>query len=99
MQFAENDTELALNKNVPFDIFLMNFIFQSDSNQGVRINALKVLLKNFTQRDLLVKELARTDIIVSGSDYTMYSNFITKQRKLKENMHLMIQDEMCHMLF
>ena len=66
MQYAENESELAINKNVPFDIFLMNFIFQSDSNQGVRINALKVLLKNFTQRDLLVKELARTDIIVSG---------------------------------
>jgi hypothetical protein len=88
-----------LNKKVPFDLFLLNFIFSNDSNHNVRLSALKVLLKNFTQRDLVVKELAKTDLIVSNSDYLIYYNFIQKQRKLKEKTHQLIQDEMYHMIY
>jgi hypothetical protein len=39
---------VELNTKVPFDLFLLNFIFMSDSSEGVRLKALKVLLKDFS---------------------------------------------------
>ena len=90
---------MVLNKKTPFDLFLMNFIFQSDSHQDVRLSALKVLLKNFMQRDMVIKELSCTDIIVSSSDTVIYTSFVQKQRQLKEKTQKCIQDEMFHMMY
>lgn len=49
MDYENKDpSHYMLNKKVPFDLFLLNFIFSNDSNHNVRLSALKVLLKNFT---------------------------------------------------
>lgn len=77
MDYENTDpSHLVLNKKVPFDLFLLNFIFSNDSNHNVRLSALKVLIKNFTQRDMVVRELSRTDIIVTNADYANYFNFL-----------------------
>jgi hypothetical protein len=46
-------------------MIFMTYIFQNDTNEDVRRLALQIFIKNFNQRDILVKELVRTDIIVS----------------------------------
>jgi hypothetical protein len=83
----------------PFDIIFTQFIFIDKTNVEVRKRALKVLISNFSQRDTLMKELARTDIIVSPQDYRTYINFLSKQRQLKQLTLKLIQDEMFHMIY
>ena len=72
----QNPNDFKLNKKIPFDMFLMNYIFSNESSYDVRLKALQVLIKNFNQRDYLVKELSRTDIIVSRGDFDIYFNFL-----------------------
>jgi hypothetical protein len=60
-----NDGTLFINKKVPFDIYLTSYIFNNESSYDVRLKALQVLIINFNQRDILIKELSRVDIIVS----------------------------------
>ena len=71
-----NPSDFRLNKKIPFDLFLMDYIFNNQSSFEVRLKALQVLIKNFNQRDHLIKELARTDLIVSKEDYEIYFNFL-----------------------
>ena len=77
----------------------MNYIFQNSTNFDVRSKALQVMIKNFNQRDYLLKELARTDIIVSAQDYNIYLNFLQKQRQLRQMINKLVQDEMYHMIY
>ena len=70
----------TVNKRVPFDIFLLRYIFNNASESQVRNRALEVLIQNFNQRHLLVRELVRSEIIVSKDDYEVYFNFLQKQR-------------------
>lgn len=65
----------------------------------VRQKALKVLISNFVQREQIIKELSRTEIIVSPQDYRVYINFLSKQRQLKQLTIKLIQDEMFHMIY
>lgn len=63
---------------MPFDLIFTQYIFLSNVNEAVRQKALKVLISNFLQRESLIRELARTDIIVSPQDYRTYINFLSK---------------------
>lgn len=67
-----------MNKRVPFDVFLLRYIFNNASESQVRNRALEVLIQNFNQRHLLVRELVRSEIIVSKDDYEVYFNFLQK---------------------
>jgi len=49
-----------------------------------------VLIRNFNQRNLLVKELARTDIIVSSEDYKIYFDFLQRQRQMKQLINKLV---------
>jgi hypothetical protein len=69
--------EIKVNK-IPFDIIFMKYIFMNNTNLTVRQKALSVLIKNFNQRDILIKELSRTELIVSPADYRIYTNFLSK---------------------
>ena len=68
--------DFRLNKKVPFDLFLMDYIFSNESSQEVRHLSLQVIIKNFNQRDNLIRELARTDLIVSKDDFETYYTFL-----------------------
>lgn len=59
-------------------MIFMTYIFQNDTNEDVRRLALQIFIKNFNQRDILVKELVRTDIIVSQQDHNQYLAFLLK---------------------
>jgi hypothetical protein len=43
----KNINDFKLNKKVPFDLFLMSYIFSNESSYDVRLKALQVLIKNF----------------------------------------------------
>jgi len=58
----------------------MKYIFNNTTDTDVRKKALEVLIKNFNQRDMLLKELSRTELIVNPYDYRVYLNFLNKQR-------------------
>lgn len=88
-----------VNKRVPFDIFLIRYIFNNSSESQVRNRALEILIQNFNQRHLLVKELVRSEIIVSKEDYEVYFNFLQKQRQVKMLIEKLVQDEMFHMVY
>jgi len=94
LQMYEKD-----HKQIPFDMILLKYIFLNNTNLDVRQKALQVLIRNFNQRDSLIKELARTDIIVSADDYRTYINFLSKQRQLRQLTNKLIQDEMYHMIY
>lgn len=65
----------------------------------VRQKALKVLISTFIQREQMLKELSRTEIIVSPQDYRIYINYLSKQRQLKQLTNKIVQDEMFHMIY
>jgi len=69
-----------MNNRIPFDIFLIRYIFNNRTESEVRNRALEILIQNFNQRKLLVTELVRSDIIVSNDDYIIYFNFLQKQK-------------------
>lgn len=75
--------ENLMNKKIPFDLFLLGYVFTNESSAEVKAKALRVLIKNFSQRDLVVQELARTDLIVTSDDYAVYLSFVAKQRQLR----------------
>lgn len=47
----------------------------------------------------MLKELSRTEIIVSPQDYRIYINYLSKQRQLKQLTNKIVQDEMFHMIY
>jgi len=53
------------NLKKPFDMIFVQYIFMSSTNKEIRTKALEVLIKNFNQRDHMVRELSRSEIIVS----------------------------------
>lgn len=96
---SEQLEEAEAKTKVPFDLIFTQYIFLSNVNEAVRQKALKVLISTFLQRETLIRELARTDIIVSPQDYRTYINFLSKQRQLKQLTIKLIQDEMFHMIY
>jgi len=72
--------QVCMNNRIPFDIFLIRYIFNNRTESEVRNRALEILIQNFNQRKLLVTELVRSDIIVSNDDYIIYFNFLQKQK-------------------
>lgn len=91
----ENDTHIK----IPFDMIFMKYIFMNSTNFEIRTKALEVLITHFNQRDHLVKELSRSEIIVSEHDYRIYLNFLSKQRQLKQLTHKLILDEQAYMVY
>ena len=95
---GDNDEGL-INKEIPFDLFMLQYIFKNESSTEVKTAALRILIKNFNQRDLMVKELSRSDLIVTSDDYNVYLSFIAKQRQLRQLINKLVQDEMFHMVY
>ena len=46
-----------------------------------------------------MKELVRTDIIVSKEDYDQYKSFLLKQRQVNQLVNKLVNDEMKHMIY
>lgn len=86
-------------KRIPFDLIFTKYIFQNNVSLLVRQKALKVLISTFVQREQMIKELSRTEIIVSPQDYRIYINYLSKQRQLKQLTNKIVQDEMFHMIY
>ena len=61
------------------EIFL-NYIFDFDNStkDSIRTKALEVLIQEFSQKELLVKQLMRTSLIVSNDDYHTHIKFLMK---------------------
>ena len=86
---GDNDEGL-INKEIPFDLFMLQYIFKNESSTEVKTAALRILIKNFNQRDLMVKELSRSDLIVTSDDYNVYLSFIAKQRQLRQLINKLV---------
>jgi hypothetical protein len=56
-------------------------------------------MKNMNQRDLLVKELSRIEIIVNTEDHKLYMSFCAKHFQLKLLIKKLVKDEMSHMIY
>ena len=69
INYSTDGENILINRKLPFDLLFTRYIFMNESSYDVRLKALQVLIQTFNQRDLLVKELARTDIIISKQDY------------------------------
>lgn len=69
-----------MDKQDPFDIHLMRYIFKNESTVEVRQKALEVLIFNFSQRDRLIDELSKVEIIVTKDDYAFYYDVLDRQR-------------------
>jgi hypothetical protein len=92
------DGQDGVNRKYPFDYTLLLYIFSNESAFEVRIQALKVLIQYFQQREKLMNELTRTELIVSGNDYNLYVDFLGKQDQLKKLINKVIYDEMVYMI-
>ena len=53
------------NDKYELDKFLLYLVFAKKTNRGMRSQAVKVLVNNFNQRELLLKELPKIELIIS----------------------------------
>ena len=56
----------------------MRYIFKNESTVEVREKALNVLIFNFTQRDRLIDELSKVEIIVTPDDFAFFYEILDK---------------------
>lgn len=71
----------------------LTFIIDDYTHIEVRQKALEVLIKNFNQRDILIKEICRTEVIVNGDDAEIHLDFLQKIRMLKSLLTSMMRIE------
>lgn len=64
--------EAFINKHIPLDVLFINYIYQNSSDKDVRMKAIQVLTTTFFQREALVRELSRVDLLVSPEDSEQY---------------------------
>ena len=76
----------------------MRYIFKNESTVEVREKALNVLIYNFTQRDRLIEELSKVEIIVTTDDYAFFYDILDRQRKLNVLIRRLDRDEKYHTL-
>lgn len=56
------------NDKYELDKFLLYLIFAKKTNRGMRNQAVKVLVNNFNQREMLMHELTKIELIISSQD-------------------------------
>lgn len=56
------------NDKYELDKFLLYLIFAKKTNRGMRNQAVKVLVNNFNQREMLMHELTKIELIISTQD-------------------------------
>ena len=62
------------NKSFSLTDFLLYFVFSEGSPNRVRDLALKVLIKNFKQREMFVNEIVKIELIISEEDLKDYGD-------------------------
>ena len=91
-QTGSMSTELAAKK-IPLDQVFLNIIISPLTNIQVKQNALEVLIRNLNQRDILIKELSKTEIIVDPVDYRLHLKFFENLKVLTESLDGLMIDE------
>ena len=74
----------------------MRYIFKNESTVEVRQKALSVLIFNFSQRDKLIDELSKVEIIVTPDDFAFFYDVLDRQRKLGILIRRLDRDEKYH---
>ena len=88
-----------MRKSTPLDKLFLNYIIDTSTSLEVRQKALEVLIRNFNQRDILIKELCRTEILVNFDQYQEHQEFLSNLRQLKQQQNYLMRNEMySHML-
>ena len=88
-----NLREELMGHKKPLDSLFLNVIISEQTNLSVRQKALEVLIKNFNQRDLLIKELSRTEIVVNAQEYDVHLRILKRMRDLKIHLSNLMRDE------
>lgn len=88
-----------MRKSTPLDKLFLNYIIDTSTSLEVRQKALEVLIRNFNQRDILIKELCRTEILVNFDQFQEHQEFLSNLRQLKQQQNYLMRNEMySHML-
>jgi hypothetical protein len=82
-----------MEQRQPLDALFLNVIISERTNVQVRQKALEVLIKNFNQRDLLIKELSRTEVVVNAQEYDVHARVLKRMRELKVQLTSLLRDE------
>lgn len=82
-----------MSKKIPLDQISLNIIVSPLTNIQIKHKALGVLIRNLNQREIMVKELSKTEIIVTRSDYELHLKFFENLRILELNLDGMNLDE------
>jgi len=84
--------ELKDNK-LTLDSLFLNIIINSNTFNEVRQKALEVLIKNFNQRDILIAELSRTEVVINNDEFDTHLNTLKRMRHLKIGLMNLMRDE------
>lgn len=85
-------TELQESK-LSLDSIFLHVIINNRTFNEVREKALEVLIKNFNQRDILIRELSKTDIVVNETEYEIHLRTLRHMRNLRVNLTILMRDE------
>lgn len=71
----KNKIASRVNKTIPLDEFLLFMVFSKNINQRIRNEAIKALISNFRQRENLVNEIVRVELMIAQEDIQSYYDF------------------------
>jgi len=60
------------NLSIPLDQYLLYLVFSKKAKREVRDLAVEVLIENFNQRNILLKEVAKVELLISDVDIDEY---------------------------
>ncbi|CDW72551.1 inositol-triphosphate receptor [Stylonychia lemnae] len=87
------------NKKYSLYDFLLFMIFKNNLNHQIKDNAAEVLVMNFKQRQTLMQELIKVELIISNQDQQEYQDFKFQTYRLKEHIDQLISDDLKYLFF
>ena len=84
---SEDEKKAAMvNKDIPFDEYLLYFAFLRSENSEIPEDALEIITRSVRQRELLIEEACKVSLVVSENDFENYKMI----RFLKDRLNQVI---------
>lgn len=91
-----DDAGLAVYSNnviIPLDMYLLKMIFSQKGNSVIQNKAIDILIDNLAQRNYLVGEINKIELIITDEDVTLYHLYKDHYNRIKKLMKHLIQDD------
>ena len=87
-----------MNKDVPLDQYLLFLVFSRNAKREVRDFAVEVLIDNFNQRENLLKEVVKVELLISDHDILEYREIQSQYERLEKLIAEIVRNDLSQLL-